>query len=46
MGILSFITEPQVVDRILQHVGWRHGETLPGVIRPPPEVLKVAESPA
>jgi len=46
MGILSFITEPQVVDRILQHVGWRHGASLPGVIRPPPEVLKVAESPA
>ena len=46
MHILSFITDPPVVDRILQHVGWRHGASLPGVIRPPPEVLKVAESPA
>jgi len=46
MQILSFITEPQVVDRILRHVGWRHGAPLPGVIRPPPPVLKVAESPA
>ena len=46
MGILSFITEPGVVDRILRHVGWRHGEPLPGVIRPPPSVLLVAESPS
>lgn len=46
MHLLSFITESGVVDRILRHVGWRHGESLPGVIRPPPEVLKVAESPA
>jgi hypothetical protein len=46
MHILSFITEPGVVDRILRHVGWRHGEPQPGVIRPPPPVLKVAESPA
>ncbi len=46
MHILSFITELGVVDRILQHVGWRHGESLPGVIRPPPPVLKVAESSA
>jgi len=46
MHILSFITEPPVVDRILRHVGWRHGASLPGVIRPPPEILKVAESPA
>ncbi len=45
MEILSFITKVQVVDRILRHVGWRHGEALPGVIRPLPEVLKVAESP-
>jgi hypothetical protein len=43
MHILSFITEPGVVDRILRHVGWRHGEPLPGVIRPPPPVLMVAE---
>ena len=28
MGILSFITEPPVVDRILRHVGWRHGKPL------------------
>ncbi|MFC1529694.1 transposase zinc-binding domain-containing protein [Gemmatimonadota bacterium] len=46
MQILSFITEQEVVDRILRHVGWRHGASLPGVIRPPPVVLKVAESPA
>jgi len=46
MHLLSFITEPGVVDRILRHVGWRHGAPLPGVIRPPPEILKVAESPA
>ena len=46
MHLLSFITESGVVDRILRHVGWRHGAQLPGVIRPPPEVLMVAESPA
>ena len=43
MHILSFITEPGVVDRILRHVGWRHGQPLPGVIRSPPAVLMVAE---
>jgi len=43
IGILSFITEPGVVDRILRHVGWRHGQPLPGVIRAPPPVLMVAE---
>jgi len=43
MHILSFITEPGVVDRILRHVGWKHGEPLPGVIRAPPPVLMVAE---
>ena len=30
MHVLSFIIEPGVVDRILRHVGWRHGEALPG----------------
>jgi len=45
MRILSFITEPPVVDRILRHVGWRPGQPAPDLIRAPPPVLKVAESP-
>ena len=44
MYIVSFITEPRVVDRILRHLKWRHREPLSGTIRPPPTVLKVAES--
>ena len=43
MRILSFITDPLVVDRILRHVGWRPGEPAPGLIRAPPATLKVAE---
>ncbi len=43
MGILSFITDPGVVDRILRHLKWRGGEPLPGTIRAPSVVLKVAE---
>jgi hypothetical protein len=46
MRILAFITEPPVVDRILRHVGWRPGQPAPDLIRAPPTVLKVAESPS
>jgi hypothetical protein len=46
MRILSFITDPPVVDRILRHVGWRPGQPAPDLIRAPPPVLKVAESPS
>jgi len=43
MRILSFITDPLVVDRILRHVGWHPGEPAPDLIRAPPATLKVAE---
>ena len=45
MRILAFITDPPVVDKILRHVGWHPGEPAPDLIRAPPAVLKVAESP-
>ena len=45
MRILSVLTDPPVVDRILRHVGWRPGDPAPDLIRAPPAVLKVAESP-
>ena len=44
MQILSFITDPPVVDRILQHLKWRPGEALLPCGRSPPSALKVAES--
>lgn len=44
MQILSFITDPPVIDRILRHVKWRPGEALPPCGRSPPDMLKVAES--
>ena len=44
MRIISFITDPPVVDKILQHIEWHPGEPLIPCIRPPPEMLKVAES--
>ena len=44
MQILSFITDPPVVDRILRHLKWQPGEALLPNGRSPPAVLKVAES--
>ena len=43
MRIISFITDPPVVDKILRHIQWPPGEPLVPYIRPPPEMLKVAE---
>jgi len=45
MRIISFITDPPVVDKILRHIQWHPGEPLVPYVRPPP-VLMVAESPA
>ncbi len=39
-----FITDPPVVDKILRHIQWHPGDPLIPYIRPPPEMLKVAES--
>ncbi len=44
MHIISFITDPPVVDRILQHLKWRPGEALLPCGRSPPVILQVAES--
>ena len=44
MRIISFITDPPVVDKILRHIQWHPGDPLIPYIRPPPEMLKVAES--
>jgi hypothetical protein len=46
MRILSVLTDPPVVDRILRHVGWRPGQPAPDLIRAPPPVPKVGESPS
>jgi len=46
MRIISFITDPPEMDRILRHIKWQPGELLVPYIRPPPEILKVAESPS
>ncbi len=43
MGILSFITEPVVVDRIQLYPKWRPGEALLPHSWSPLSVLKVAE---
>jgi len=43
MHILSFITDPPVVDRILRHLKWRPGDALEPGSRSPPELLAVAE---
>ena len=45
MDILSFITDPPIVDRILRHLKWRPGESLVTSSRSPPELLAVAECP-
>jgi len=44
MYIISFITDPPVVDRILRHLKWRPGDSLVTSSRSPPELLAVAES--
>lgn len=44
MRIISFVTDPPVVDNILRHIQWHPGEPLVPYIRPPPEMLKVAET--
>ncbi len=44
MQIISFITDPPVVDKILRHLKWRPGEALLPSGRSPPAELKVAES--
>ncbi len=44
MQIISFITDPPVIDRILRHLKWQPGEALLTSGRSPPAVLKVAES--
>ena len=44
MGIISFITELSVIDRILRHLKWRPGDALEPGSRSPPELLAVAES--
>jgi hypothetical protein len=43
-GIISFITELSVIDRILRHLKWRPGESLVASSRSPPNLLAVAES--
>ena len=42
--IISFITDPPVVDKILRHIKWHPGQPSVPYIRPPPEIPKVAES--
>jgi hypothetical protein len=44
MHIIGFITDPPVVDRILQHLKWRPGDAFEPGSRSPPEQLAVAES--
>ncbi|MFC1500729.1 hypothetical protein ACFL6T_06925 [Candidatus Zixiibacteriota bacterium] len=44
MQIISFITDPPVVDNILRHLKWRPGEAFLPNGRSPPAELKVAES--
>lgn len=44
MGIISFITELSVIDKILRHLKWRPGDALEPGSRSPPELLAVAES--
>jgi len=40
MRIISFITKPSAVDKILRHIRWHPGKQLAPYIRPPPEMLK------
>jgi len=44
MHVISFITDPPVVDRILCHLRWRPGDALLPGSRSPPAMLAVAES--
>jgi len=44
LRIISFITDPPVVDRILRHLKWRPGDALLPGSRSPPAMLAVAES--
>ena len=37
MQIISFITDPTVIDKILRHIGWKHQDPLPPRYRPPPK---------
>lgn len=45
MHVLSFITEPGVVDRILRHVGWRPGDPAPNLSRAAASCPDVASVP-
>jgi len=45
MHVISIITDPPVVDRILRHLKWKPGESLVTSSRSPPELLAVAECP-
>lgn len=40
MRIISFITDPPVVDKILRHIEWHSGKQMAPYIRPPPKMLK------
>ena len=40
MRIISFITKPSAVDKILRHIRWHPGKQLAPYIRTPPEMLK------